>query len=915
MDMVTMFLVLTEVEKDTAAGYDQAAAYYIGDASEQSAATFGRAQKRGADYGMLNGNGAAFINVEIIGALTSGKASASSIATTTSAAYVKIEAYYKLLYTQATLKYAHSIDEAIEHEDAVEMAEMIGEGYAFWRTLRPWVKAWDSDKAAIIDDIYDTSRAPRGEPYTVQGSNYYTYCHVKKILDEFVETLPSGVQANYGTYDEADDVECLKSGSDGSVAYADSSTITDHDDLFMETGIGNITVAGLTYTPSSNVGASLYFSEAVKKTLQHNSETGSAAAVLADYHSFGLEGIADRAKLGHEWAKFSGADYGHDSATWISDILDEASQLTHTGSRLELFEKTIQDTLAVQAIMEDLARAVDGNTSYTDVSGNALPSRGYSNDTKTNYWDHAFAKFIGTENARSKTIYARANKRGANYGQNDNNGVSAAAKSIIQDFIDGQSNAANRPALYSDIEHTIQVIYAQATLRYAYLVDRDLADGHAYEEHQAEGLAFYNTISAWVKKSSAAGAGVEGDAIVRNFFDVNTVPESYNYYSFCAVKKVMVAFLGSSASQMGTLEDTNGIDCTSIPGGTAAINTVAGSYTPTADVGGSTSFTVAMKSTIDEIDVGEGTPDYSGAKAKFAALGIQGAADEIRTVEPYWELARAYFGTDNWMSAYFNAAADTASYGQAARIEMMEKTARDAVAVMAIISDAYKGSKGTTDVHDRYWDHAAAKFLGTDATRGVTVFNRAQKRAANYGTLEGADAAKANSLIITALKLGKDATTTQARLAQYDAVVSQMKVIYSQCVLRYAYLVDQDIATGADYTEHQAEGQAFWRVIAPWVNAVDENGAVYLEGIFNLARAPTHSNHFCHTKEILGLMGVTSRDMGTLEGTERINCEGVSAPENAHEYFANGGDVVSAASARITTLFGVCIAALVAVFA
>ena len=63
-------------------------------------------------------------------------------------------------------------------------------------------------------------------------------------------------------------------------------------------------------------------------------------------------------------------------------------------------------------------------------------------------------------------------------------------------------------------------------------------------------------------------------------------------------------------------------------------------------IGGSTSFTVAMKSTIDEIDVDEGTPDYSGAKAKFAALGIQGAADEIRTVEPYWELARAYFGTD-----------------------------------------------------------------------------------------------------------------------------------------------------------------------------------------------------------------------------------------------------------------------------
>ena len=49
------------------------------------------------------------------------------------------------------------------------------------------------------------------------------------------------------------------------------------------------------------------------------------------------------------------------------------------------------------------------------------------------------------------------------------------------------------------------MIYAQATLPHAYLVDRDLADGRPYKEHQAEGLAFYNTISAWVKKSSAAG--------------------------------------------------------------------------------------------------------------------------------------------------------------------------------------------------------------------------------------------------------------------------------------------------------------------------------------------------------------------------------------------------------------------------
>ena len=534
------------------------------------------------------------------------------------------------------------------------------------------------------------------------------------------------------------------------------NTITDHDDLFMETGIGDHR-RGSSRTRPRPTSAPLYFSEAVKKTLQHNTETGSAAAVLADYHSFGLEGIAD-AQTWPRVAQVFRRGLRHDS-TWISDILDEASQLTHTGSRLELFEKTIQDTLAVQAIMEDLARAVDGATSYTDVSGNALPSAGTPTH-ENQLLGSAFAKFaIGTENARGKTIYARANKRGANYGQNDNNGVSAAAKSIIQDFIDGQSNR-QPPRAVLDIEHTIQVIYAQATpLR---LPRRPRSRRRPpVQGAPGGGPRLLPPSPRGSRRAPPLALAPKVMPSSRNFFDVNTVPESYNYYSFCAVKKVMVAFLGSSASQMGTLEDTNGIDCTSIPGGTAAITTFAGSYTPTADVGGSTSFTVAMKSTIDEIDVGEGTPDYSGAKAKFAALGIQGAADEIRTVEPYWELARAYFGTDNWMSAYFNAAADTASYGQAARIEMMEKTARDAVAVMAIISDAYKGSKGTTDVHDRYWDHAAAKFLGTDATRGVTVFNRAQKRAAVFPRRRRRR--EANSLIITALKLGKDATTTQAR--------------------------------------------------------------------------------------------------------------------------------------------------------
>ena len=573
MDMVTMFLVLSEVEKDTAIGYDKAAAYFIGDTSEQSAATFGRAQKRGEDFGVLNANGASFINVGIIAALKAGQTSAAAN-TPNTAAYDTIEAYYKLLYAQATLKYAHAIDEAIVHEDAVEMAEMIGEGHTLWRCLRPWLKVWDSANADIIDDIFDVSRTPRGYPYTVHGSNFYTYCHVKKIVDKFVETLPSSVKAHYGSYAEAADVQCLKLGSGGSVSYADASTISDPDDIIIETGVGGITVkdadraaiADLTYTPASNVGASLYFSEAVKKTLARNTAYFSAASdVLDDYHRFGLEGIADRAKDGVVWAEFAGAAYGFNSATWISDIMDDASELTTRGARLELFEKTLMDALAVQAIMDDLAHAVDeAGICGVDAQGGELPAHGHTADEKRNYWDHAYAKFIGTSTARAFTVYARANELGAHYGTNDANGVSEAARTIITKFKDGAAQAvsASRRSLYSDIKRTIQVIYAQSTLRSAHLVGRDLVDGRDPVIRRAEGLAYYTAISAWVKKSSAAGAGVAGDAIVRDVFSDAVASVSSNADpSFCAVRKVMLALLGSSASRMGTLENTGDVDC------------------------------------------------------------------------------------------------------------------------------------------------------------------------------------------------------------------------------------------------------------------------------------------------------------------------------------------------------------------
>ena len=89
---------------------------------------------------------------------------------------------------------------------------------------------------------------------------------------------------------------------------------------------------------------------------------------------------------------------------------------------------------------------------------------------------------------------------------------------------------------------------------------------------------------------------------------------------------------------------------------------------------------------------------------------------------------------------------------------------------------------------------------------------------------------------------------------------------------------------------------------------VDPNGATYLEGIFDVARAPTHAEHFCHAKEIVLRMGV---EIGTLEGTGGINCEGRSAPEDAAAYLAGDG-ILSGAGTNAARLVAVAAVAAVA---
>jgi hypothetical protein len=58
--------------------------------------------------------------------------------------------------------------------------------------------------------------------------------------------------------------------------------------------------------------------------------------------------------------------------------------------------------------------------------------------SKSACWDNGAAKFMGSTAGALYTIYARANKRGANYGTLDTDGVTAKAnKAIVQALVAG----------------------------------------------------------------------------------------------------------------------------------------------------------------------------------------------------------------------------------------------------------------------------------------------------------------------------------------------------------------------------------------------------------------------------------------------------------------------------------------------
>jgi hypothetical protein len=166
---------------------------------------------------------------------------------------------------------------------------------------------------------------------------------------------------------------------------------------------GDYTIAGVTYTFTNDVGASLQFSEAIADIKALLNSGAAMSEVQAKYESSGLKGLADlpREAVSTTYGLFTGND-GHASVTWISDLMTKALASPNTwapkySARAEIIEKTLMDALAVQLILDDLEHAIDTAHSHSD-------------DERRVFVDHAAAKFLGNRQ-RAHVHRVRARKQ------------------------------------------------------------------------------------------------------------------------------------------------------------------------------------------------------------------------------------------------------------------------------------------------------------------------------------------------------------------------------------------------------------------------------------------------------------------------------------------------------------------------
>jgi len=591
----------------------------------------------------------------------------------------------------------------------------------------------------------------------------------------------------------------------------------------------------------------------------------------------------------------------------------------------EMIEKTVWDAVGYQASLKLLSTA-----HKVECTGATSTSYGTSTDATRAYWDTAAAFLIGDG---YHSVLGRAQKRGVEFGTLGGAGIAKPYEKIMKLLREGQeeSDCNELHEIYEHIEKQMRVIYSQSILKYAYKIDKKIKDGSiaAWDDDLAEGQAMYRVVAGDIyAKSSNPSAAV---TFFNALFDVRSAPSAgeWDFANYCKAREYLVdAFTSTSAGfyldkEMGTYVDAQHVDCTHQTNFNPAhaINTMAGDFLPHEYSIADDTYQGALKLSADVAhiyaelrgftsrtsDWQDMSTDFQETYARWTETASYTSNEWARMVgypfpKPYGDGTytgaaplSSYIGdvvTLLTSSATFDGV-DTAGLVAAGK-EMIEKTMNDAVGFHAAINLLSKGQHNSvahcpaggspTEAARIAWDTAAAILVGDGYH---SVLGRAQKRGVEFGTMGTAHTAKSYETIMKLLRDGQEEDDCAALHEIYEGIEKQLRVVYAQGVLKYAFLIDKGLEAGeitGPYNDIVAEGQAMYRVIAGDVKEraptkAPEHTEAYkfFDDLFDVRKVPSAGSwayaNYCDSiaplEQILKVEGL----LGIYRDAHHVDCE------------------------------------------
>lgn len=591
----------------------------------------------------------------------------------------------------------------------------------------------------------------------------------------------------------------------------------------------------------------------------------------------------------------------------------------------EIIEKTVWDAVSYQGSLMYLSYA------QNEGDGVCVTGSSQSADTKA-AWDVGAAMIIGDG---YHSVLGRAQKRGVEFGTVGPAGISKAYEKIMKLLRDGQeektcndSSNEDLHEIYEKIEAQMRIVYCQSILKYAYKIDKELiSNGSPKLDTVAEGQAMYRVIAGDIKAKAPTAA-----AHFDSFFDINSLPtrSSWDFGNYCAALTQVKAFVdtisshGVGHSDLGTYKGAAHVNCDLKTNDDPdhEIKSLAGSYYPSYLAYSSVSGAVAkyeealalgrnVAHVVTEMDswIQHQKTDSSWDDITQDFTDDYKSWTETSTAQSNeWTSMTTYEFTDvavgsqagsksastTPLSDYLNAAVTLAktdaTYHESAK-EMIEKTMLDAVGFHGALnllnraqddanSHCVNGQRSAQQSAD--WDTAAALIIGDGYH---SVLGRAQKRGVEFDTMGTAHTAKTYEKIVKYLRFGQEEKNCDKLHDIYEGIEKQLRIVYSQCVVKYAYKIDAAIKAGtaSTYGDDQSEGQAMYRVIAGDVKRKGANTAYadayqFFDTLFDVRATPSRGSwdfaNYCKAIENLkGIFSISDSDFGHYHKAYHVHCE------------------------------------------